>query len=90
MLGPEVLGETVGTPANEEGEGDTGTHVCNVSCMQTGKSMRHHGTYSIPWRVTRGSLTLRWVPRERLDSLMGCLDAMGSTHTYFPAGRAAF
>lgn len=55
MLGPEVLGRTVGTPANEEGEADTGTHVCNVSCMQTESPCCHRGTDSIPRRVTCGS-----------------------------------
>lgn len=56
MLGPEVLGGIVGTPANEGEEADTGTHVCNVSCMQTGSPCCHCGTDSIPWRVTCGSL----------------------------------
>lgn len=34
-------------------------------------------------------LTLRWVPKERLDSLMGCFDTMGSAHTHFPAGKSS-
>lgn len=62
MLGPEVLGGTGGTPANEEGEADTGTHVCNVSCMQTGKSM-------LPsWNLQYSTESHMWVSDSEMSS----------------------